>query len=139
MPETPNPGQPLPALSPAEWDTMEVLWTRGALAARDVHAAVGPGRDWTIQTVKTLLSRLVAKGALDYEQVGNSYLYRPAVRREQLARAESEEFLGRVFRGEALPAIATFIESGKLDRSEIQRLRGLLDELEESAREERQP
>ena len=138
MPAPQDSTPQLPALSSAEWDTMEALWARGAMAARDVHAAVGPERDWTIQTVKTILSRLVAKGALEYEQVGNSYLYRPAVRREQLARAESEEFLGRVFRGEALPAIATFIESGKLDPSEIQRLRGLLDELEESARKERQ-
>ena len=70
-----------PALSPAEWEVMKTLWEQGPLDARSVFKALADEREWAYQTVKTLLSRLVAKGAVEYDQVGNSYLYRPAVPR----------------------------------------------------------
>jgi BlaI family penicillinase repressor len=83
----------LPSLSNTEWEVMKVLWDKGELAARDVYAEVKEETDWAYTTVKTLLSRLVAKGALDYQQVGNSYLYRPAKTREQMTRTEMKGFL----------------------------------------------
>ena len=75
-----TPREPTP-LSPAEWEIMKIFWDRGPLAARDVYAQLPKKRGWAYKTVKTLLSRLVAKEALAYDQVGNSYLYRPAVDR----------------------------------------------------------
>ncbi len=78
----------VPAISAAELEVIKTLWDRGAMAARDVFAALPDGHGWAYKTVKTLLARLVAKGAVAYEQVGNSYLYRPAVSREQVTRRE---------------------------------------------------
>ncbi len=74
------------ALSNAEWEIMKIFWDLGPLAARDVFAALPGGHGWAYKTVKTLLSRLVAKGALTYEQIGNSYLYQPAVDRQNMTR-----------------------------------------------------
>ena len=59
--------QTSPSISNAEWEVMKVLWNRGGLAARDVYAALPEGHGWAIKTVKTLLSRLVAKGVVEYE------------------------------------------------------------------------
>ena len=84
--------------------------------------------DWAYKTVKTLLARLVAKGALLYEQVGNSYLYRPAVAREQMTRQEVRSLFRRI-KGLALsPLLANFIEEADLSDEEIHQLRQLLDE-----------
>ena len=71
------------SLAPAEWEIMKVLWEKGSAAARDVYVGLPADNSWAYKTVKTLLSRLVAKGAVTYEQVGNSYLYRPAVAQER--------------------------------------------------------
>src|SRR5262245_2777828 len=98
------------ALAPAEWEIMKVLWERGSAAARDVYAALPAENSWAYKTVKTLLSRLVAKGAVTYEQVGNSYLYRPAVEQDRMTREEVRGLFRRI-QGMALsPLLAHFIE-----------------------------
>jgi BlaI family transcriptional regulator, penicillinase repressor len=119
-----------PSVSNAEWEVMKVLWDNGPMAARDVFAALPEGHGWASKTVKTLLSRLVAKGALDYEQVGNSYLYRPAHTRRQMTRKEVKGFVDRVLQGSPLTMLAHFIEQHDLTPEEIEQLRRLLEEKE---------
>lgn len=59
-----------PAISDAEWEVMKVVWDRGPLAAGDVVRQLAesppghPARRWRPRTIKTLLSRLVRKGAV---------------------------------------------------------------------------
>ena len=100
-----------PKLSDGEWDVFKPFWDRGPLAARDVFAAVPQEREWSYRTVKTMLSRLVAKGALTYKQVGNSYLYRPVYSRGEMTRAATGSFIDRVFDGALRPFVAHFAES----------------------------
>jgi predicted transcriptional regulator len=64
-------------ISDAEHAVMEVLWDEAPLGAADVAERVDPERGWSAKTVKTLLSRLLAKGALIHEEEGRRYLYRP--------------------------------------------------------------
>jgi len=124
---TPVPDR-APAISNAEWEVMKVLWANGPMAARDVYAALPHDNEWAIKTVKTLLARLVAKGALEYEQIGNSYLYRPAVTREQVTREEVRGFIQRILDGSIEPLLAHFIEEhGDLSDEEARRLRQLLE------------
>jgi BlaI family transcriptional regulator, penicillinase repressor len=116
------------AISPAEWQVMKVLWERGPLPARDIFAALPREARWAYRTVKTLLSRLVAKGALEYDEVGNSYLYRAAVPRDQMTRQEIRGLVDRVVSGAAGAVLAHFIEEADLSDDEIRRLKRLLDE-----------
>lgn len=107
---------------------MKIIWEQGPLAARDVYAALPDGKEWAIKTVKTLLSRLVAKGALEYEQIGNSYLYRSAVSREQVTREEMRGFIDRILDGSIGPLLAHFIqEHENLSDEEVEKLRELLE------------
>ncbi len=119
-----------PSISAAEWDVMHVVWERGTATAQEVHEALGGGRRWSPRTVKTLLSRLVKKGALRFEVEGKRYLYKARVSREQCVRAESRSFIERVLGGSASPLLATFVREKKLSPEEIEELRALLDEQE---------
>ena len=115
-----------PSISGAEFEVIKLLWDRGALAARDVYAALPEGHGWAYKTVKTLLTRLVAKGAVSYEQIGNSYLYSAAVTREQVTRRELKGFVDRVLGGSLLP-ILNFIEGSRsLSDEEVRQLEQLL-------------
>jgi BlaI family penicillinase repressor len=116
------------ALSNAEWEIMKVFWDRGPLAARDVFAALPPGHGWAYKTVKTLLSRLVAKQALCYEQIGNSYLYRPAVDRQHMTQREVRSVFQRLISEAVSPVLAQFIEEAELTDAEIKQLKRQLDE-----------
>ena len=122
-----SPGRELPKLSELEWEIIKPLWKHGPMAARDIYGRVPKENNWAYKTVKTLLSRLVAKGALDYEQIGNSYLYRAAVAREQMTRREVRGLFQRVMGAALSPVLANFIEEAELSEEEIRQLKRALD------------
>ena len=114
-------------LAPAEWEIMKVFWEHGELAARDVFSRLPKENAWAYKTVKTLLSRLVAKGALDYQEIGNSYLYRPIVQRDDMTRREVRSIFQRLASEAIQPVLAHFIEEAELSDDEIKELKRQLD------------
>ncbi len=121
------------ALSPAEWEVMKVFWDHGPLAARDVYAQLPETCGWAYKTVKTLLSRLVAKEALAYRQIGNSYLYRAVVNREAMTRQEVRSVFERLTSAAFSPVLAQFIEEADLSDAEIKQLKRRLDDKRKNA------
>lgn len=120
-----------PKISEAEWDVMNVVWEDHPITAQDVYDQLQARTGWALRTVKTLLARLVKKGALGYEVDGKRYRYHARVNREECVRAESASFLQRVLAGSASPALAYFVREGRLSPQEIQELRELLDNQEQ--------
>ncbi|PXW73346.1 putative transcriptional regulator [Blastomonas natatoria] len=116
-------------ISDAEHAVMEVLWQRAPLTATEVAEALADAREWSLQTVKTLLSRLTNKGAVSYDQDGRRYLYSPILAREDYVGDESRRLVDRLFGGRAAPLIAHLAEQQKFtaeDLAEIERLIGEL-------------
>lgn len=116
-------------ISDAEHAVMEVLWQRAPLTATEVADALTDAREWSLQTVKTLLSRLTNKGAVSYDQDGRRYLYSPILAREDYVGDESRRLVDRLFGGRAAPLIAHLAEQQKFtaeDLAEIERLIGEL-------------
>lgn len=118
-------------LSDAEWDVMEVLWSAGQpLTATDIDEALSKGdRDWSLATVKSLLSRLLAKQAVAPAKDGRRFLYSPAIEREPYVADESRRFVGRLFGGKLSPLFAQLAEGEKLDDDDIAAIEALLKEL----------
>src|SRR5450432_962769 len=120
----------LPRISDAEWIVMEVVWSAAPVTASEIVDALAGRSGWNPRTIKTMLSRLVKKGALKYEADGKRYIYRPAVSRQASVRGESRSFLQRVFGGDVGPMLAHFVEDARLTPEQIRELRKLLDERE---------
>lgn len=118
-------------LSEAEWDVMEVLWSAGQpLTATDIDGALRKGdRDWSLATVKSLLSRLLAKQAVAPAKDGRRFLYSPAIEREPYVADESRRFVGRLFGGKLSPLFAQLAEGEMLDDDDIAAIEALLKEL----------
>lgn len=107
---------------------MEVVWNRFPITAPEVLEAIGEAQNWKLQTIKTLIGRLVNKGALSFEQKGNRYFYSPAIDRESAVTNEARTFLDRISHGSIAPLFAQLVESRKqLSAEEIESLRKLLD------------
>src|SRR6266581_4509927 len=117
----------MPQITDAEWDVMKVLWDKGRAGAQEVTDALAVERNWRPQTVKTLLNRLVKKGAVVYVEEGRRFIYRPKVSRDAVARAESRSFLSRVFDGAVTPALVHFLKLGNLSPADIDELKKTLD------------
>lgn len=112
-----------PQISGAEWEVMEILWDFAPLTGAEVAERLRAHP----KTVKTLLGRLVKKGALRFTEEANRYLYQPVLPRKRYVAEESKSFLQRVFGGETTPALAHFVETVDLTDDEIRELRELLD------------
>ena len=126
-------------VSEAESVVMEVLWKAEAgghapLAAEDVVAALARSQDWQEATIKTLLNRLLKKGAIKASKDGRRYLYTPVLQRQAWMLGESQGLLERLFDGRVAPLVAHFSEHRKLSRKDVADLRKLLEELDDDRR-----
>ena len=121
-------------ISEAESVVMDVLWRTHPLGAEDVVLALADRQDWQEATIKTLLNRLLNKGAIAAEKEGRRYLYSPLLRREDWVLEESGGLLDRLFDGRVAPLVAHFSEQRKLSRKDIAELRKLLQEIDDDGR-----
>ena len=121
-------------ISEAESVVMEVLWKRNPLSADEVVSALSGQQEWQDATVKTLLNRLLNKGAISAEKDGRRYLYAPVLQRDAWVQGESESLLERMFGGRVAPLVAHFSEQRKLSRKDIADLRKLLEDLDDGGR-----
>ena len=113
----------------AELAVMEVLWEDAPLTAADVAERVPAERGWSVSTVKTMLSRLCAKGVAAHEEEGRRYLYSPAVARADYAAQESGRLLDRMFGGRLTPLVAHLAERDRLSPADIEEIEALLKAL----------
>lgn len=118
----------IPPISDAEWQVMVVVWERAPkpVTAAEVVEALAGKRSWSPRTVKTLLGRLLRKGALGHRAEGNRYVYFPRIARDACVRRESRWFLERVFDGDALNAMVHLAKAGNLTDEQIHQLREML-------------
>jgi len=119
------------AISEAEAMVMEILWREHPLSAEEVVAALSGSTDWAEPTIKTLLNRLLNKGAIRADKQGRRYLYSPLLAREAWVQQQSEGLLARLFGGRVAPLVAHFSEHGKLSAADIAELKRLVSELDD--------
>lgn len=118
-----------PEISGAEHAVMEALWQRHPLTAQEVCEEVCGPRGWTLATVKTLLSRLVVKQAVDTQPDGKRFLYTPRMERSDYVGTESRRLVDRLFGGRAAPLFAHLAQSEALTDDDIVEIEALLREL----------
>lgn len=120
----------IPKISEAEWRVMTLLWDKAPRTSNEIIDILEHDNsvDWNPKTIKTLLNRLVNKGALDFDKEGRSYLYYPKVQEAECRRAERRSFLSRVYSGALKPMLAAFIEDEKLTKEDIEELKRILEE-----------
>jgi len=117
-------------ISEAEWQVMSVVWRQSPVAAGDIVEALSQRRGWHSRTIRTLLDRLVKKGALKTAPDGKRFLYEPRLSMEECVRQESQSFLERVFGGEPASMLLHLVKESKLSKEEIKELKRLLAEKE---------
>lgn len=103
---------------------MEALWEASPQTASELTKTLRPTMNWAENTVRTLLTRLIEKGAVKTgENPSGTRTYLPAVKREACVRAESESFMQRIFGGAAKPLLVHFAQHSKLSPEEVRELK----------------
>lgn len=119
----------LPRISETEWEIMRVVWGKNPITAAEIIEELSKAdASWHPVTAKTLINRLVKKGALGFDQEGRAYLYRPLVSERECISAVSASFLERVFGGSLSGLVAHFVEQRKLSPKQLRDLRKVMDD-----------
>lgn len=113
-------------LSDGEWKLMRHIWDHAPRTITELTAVLREETGWSKNTVITMLSRLEAKGAVRHEE-GKAKRYFPALRREDAAQAETENFLSKVYGGSLGLMMSAMVESRKLTEEDIAELSAILD------------
>ncbi len=129
----------MPQISEAEARVMEVLWAAaGPLSADDIEAALKGATTWQLATIKTLLNRLLKKGAIGANKEGRRYLYSPRLARQAWTNEQTMGFIERLFGGSLAPLVTQFSSQHRLRPDEVQALKQVLSAYELSPPQEPQ-
>jgi BlaI family penicillinase repressor len=107
---------------------MRVLWAKSPLTANDVIEQLTDKTKWKPKTIKTLIDRLVKKGAVKFKKEGRRYKYYPAIGRDECIAKERQSFLRRVYGGITKPMLAAFLEDAALSEDDIAELKEILEQ-----------
>ena len=114
-------------ISDAEHAVMVVLWEKSPLSAQDVAERIPPGREWSANTVKTLLGRLLAKKIIGHKAEGRRYLYFGRLpSSEDYVAGESRRLMDRLVGGRLTPLVAHLAERDALTSEDIAQIEALL-------------
>lgn len=117
-------------LTEAEWSVMECLWEASPLTGREVTELMARRCGWSRSTTLTLLSRLEGKGAVAVTGDSGKKTFAPSVLREDAAHRETEDFLGRVYKGSLSMMVSSLTQKQPLSQREIDELYEILEGLE---------
>ena len=112
-------------INDSELPIMKVLWQRDGLALPEILAPLKGNKN----TLKTLLGRLVSRGAVRAEEITKrSYRYFAAVSEEEYIAGQRRHFLQKVFDGSAEKMLLNFAREENITPEDLQ---GLLEQITE--------
>lgn len=109
---------------------MDVLWKEGDLTAKAVSDILKAEIGWNMNTTYTVIKKCVAKGAIARSEPG--FRCHALISREEAQEAETDELIGKLYDGSVDKLFATLLGRKKLTAQQIERLRQLVDRLEEA-------
>ncbi|APH20292.1 BlaI/MecI/CopY family transcriptional regulator [Clostridium botulinum] len=121
----------MPKISAAEWEVMKLLWKESPLTSEKIINPLTEKMDWSTQTVKTFITRLLKKEAIGFEKVGRAYNYYPLISEDECIKAENQSFLQKVYDGAVGMLFTRFLEEETLSEDEIEELEQILKDKKE--------
>jgi BlaI family transcriptional regulator, penicillinase repressor len=105
-------------LTDAEWTLMNSLWRKHPATAREIAESLPKNRDWAYTTIKTMLDRLVEKGALSESKKGIASVYTPLATKRAARAVALKTLVNHAFDGAFGPLVHFLIEDKKLSPRE---------------------
>lgn len=114
-------------ITDAEWEVMRVVWAHGSVTSREIIEILESKMQWKAPTIKTLIGRLVEKGALNTEQEGRKYIYSANIEEKEAVRSFTNDIFDRICRKNVGNVIESIIKDHTLSFDDIQRLEEILE------------
>ncbi len=106
----------------SELEVMKLLWrAEDALPVTQIREELQRTKGWEPATIKTLIARLVTKGAVRQEKRG-VYYYSPLVGEGEYSAWATDDLISRVYNGSARALIAALVRSDGLTKEDLDEL-----------------
>ena len=110
-------------ITDSELEVMKLLWrAKDALPVTVIREQLHGSKGWEPATVKTLISRLVSKGAVRQEKK-NVFYYSPVITEKEYSAWATKDLITRIYNGKARDLIASLVDSDGLSDDDIAELR----------------
>lgn len=110
-------------ITDSELEVMKLLWrAKDALPVTVIREQLHGSKGWEPATVKTLISRLVSKGAVRQEK-RNVFYYSPVITEKEYSAWATKDLITRIYNGKARDLIASLVDSDGLSNDDIAELR----------------
>lgn len=106
-------------ITDSEWEVMRVVWTRKKATSKEIISVLQDKKDWKPATTKTFIGRLVKKGALNTETVGNKFIYTAAISEEDSLKSLKEGLFNHICNTAVGKTIADLILDATLSHGDI--------------------
>lgn len=116
-------------ISETEWTVMEILWKKGNQTIGEIKNSLWD-TGWSESTIKTLVRRLVQKGAVKADNASGHFVYTPLMSAEICKRKETRHFLSRIYHGSIKMMMASLASESKLSEEETKTLLKIIDKME---------
>ncbi|MFC4700341.1 BlaI/MecI/CopY family transcriptional regulator [Glaciecola siphonariae] len=118
-------------ISKTEFEVMDVIWQLEPCASSDVVARLSKTGNWHEKTVKTLINRLLTKGALRHKKEGRKYTYESAISREEYQQKHSKDLISKVFKGKLSSLVSSFANEEALSQEDVDALKTIIRQWEQ--------
>ena len=118
-------------ISEAEYEVLKILWDKGNVTSFDIIDELKGNKSWGQSTIRTLITRLLKKGAIEVvEQNGRTYTYRAIVKEDEYTKKESSNLLAKLYKGSINNMLLNFVQEKKLTKKDLQDLINLIEDKE---------
>ena len=111
-------------INDCELPIMKALWQTNGITSAEIFSDIKGNRS----TLKTLLSRLVERGAVRAEEISRrSYRYFALVTEDDYIDGQRKSFLQKVFDGSAEKMLLNFVKEENISADALRRLVDLIE------------
>lgn len=114
-------------ISEGEYRFLSILWVEEPVASPELVKRCNAQLGWKKSTTYTVIKKLIGKGIVKNENTIVSAL----VSKDEVDRWQGEELLQRTSKGNVPAFLAAFLKDRKLSGADMERIRRMIDEMEE--------
>jgi len=118
-----------PNLTEADSVIMELLWRDGEAGSNAITEEIEDKLNWSRQTVRTYLTRLMEKGLIDARKINERVLrYYPIVSREEYAADKAKSLCNKYY-GNVSQMVAGIVDNENISESDLNELENLIKQM----------
>lgn len=120
-------------ISETEWKIMEVVWQSQGIGFGEIKNSLSD-TNWSDSTIKTLIRRLVAKGALKFEEKGGSNKYFAVAGQDECRLKETKNLIDRIYNGSIKMLVTNLVNDSNLSEDEAEKLMDIISKMEDGSK-----